>query len=267
MARAAAGPGQLELYYQPQFALGTLHITSFEALIRWNHPERGLVSPAEFLPVAERTRLIIPLSTWVLHEACRQLAVWLARPGGQHLRIAVNISPGYLHNGLLQRDVEAALAAAGLPGNRLELELTESSLLLDPARANELLGPLQAQGVRLALDDFGTGYSSIRHLRDFQVSNLKIDRSFVRQICVDVLDRRLVTALTALGHELGASVVAEGAETMDAVACLREAGCDIVQGYALGRPMPAAAATRILGHEEMIKSEEFSERERSQRER
>lgn len=161
------------------------------------------MSPAEFLPVAERTRLIIPLSTWVLHEACRQLAVWLARPGGQHLRIAVNISPGYLHNGLLQRDVEAALAAAGLPGNRLELELTESSLLLDPARANELLGPLQAQGVRLALDDFGTGYSSIRHLRDFQVSNLKLDRSFVRQICVDVLDRRLVTALTALGNELG----------------------------------------------------------------
>ncbi|GGL19618.1 putative bifunctional diguanylate cyclase/phosphodiesterase [Deinococcus radiotolerans] len=246
LRRALDLGGQLALHYQPQFELATLNLTSFEALIRWHHPERGLLAPAEFLPVAERTRLIIPLSVWVLQEACRQLAHWLTLPEAAHLRVAVNVSPGHLHTGQLHQDVQQALAAAGLPGDRLELELTESSLLLDPARANAQLALLHAQGVRLALDDFGTGYSSIRHLRDFQVSTLKIDRSFVRRLGEDARDRHLVTALTALGHELGTSVLAEGAESMEVVDLLRTLGCDSVQGYELGRPLPAADATQLI---------------------
>ncbi|UBV44405.1 EAL domain-containing protein (plasmid) [Deinococcus taeanensis] len=246
LQRALRRPGELELYYQPQVDLRTLQVTSFEALIRWNHPERGLVAPAAFLPVAERTGLIVPISTWVLQEACRQLRLWTRWPGQETLRMAVNIAPGYLHAGTLLADVTGALDAHGLVGSQLELELTESSLLLDPAAAAEILAQVQAGGVGLALDDFGTGYSSIRHLKDFQVSTLKIDRSFIRHLLTSDADRRIVRGLTALGRIMGTAVLAEGAEDQATVLALRDLGCHSVQGYALGRPLPARDAGQVL---------------------
>lgn len=252
LRRALESGQELHLHYQPQTDLTSGQVVAFEALIRWQHPVRGLLSPAEFLPVAERTGLIVPIGAWVLEEACRQRQAWAAAFGRPDLRMAVNISPSHLHTGTLLPDVTRALEACGMPGDCLELELTEGTLLLDPERAARVLSEVQARGVRVALDDFGTGYSSIRHLKDFRVSTLKIDRAFIRHLATDEGDRRIVTGLVVLGHLLGMTVLAEGAEDLATVHLLRGLGCDGVQGYALGRPRPAAEAGEALGNAPLV---------------
>lgn len=246
LRRALASGRELQLHYQPQTDLASGQVVAFEALIRWQHPVRGLISPAEFLPVAERTGLIVPIGAWVLQEACRQRQAWAEAFGRPDLRMAVNISPSHLHTGTLLSDVTRALEACGMPGDCLELELTEGTLMLDPERAARVLTEVQARGVRVALDDFGTGYSSIRHLKDFRVSTLKIDRAFIQHLATDEGDRRIVTGLVVLGHLLGMTVLAEGAEDLATVHLLRGLGCDGVQGYALGRPRSSAEAGEAL---------------------
>ncbi|WP_158263733.1 putative bifunctional diguanylate cyclase/phosphodiesterase [Deinococcus arcticus] len=244
LRQALAQGGQLELHYQPQVDLGSMEVIGFEALVRWRHPEQGLIPPGAFLPVAERTGLIVPLGSWVLRAACTQLQRWSLQTG-RPLRMAVNVSAAQLHPPLVA-EVRAALEASGAAPGQLELELTESALLTDPARAAGVLADIGALGVRMALDDFGTGYSSLSHLNVFPVNTLKIDRSFVQALQGCPPERSVVRGVVALGHALGISVLAEGAETPQQVAWVRDLGCDAVQGYALGRPVPPEQAAAFL---------------------
>ncbi|MFC6659148.1 putative bifunctional diguanylate cyclase/phosphodiesterase [Deinococcus multiflagellatus] len=244
LRRALASGRELELHYQPQVDLRTMTVSGFEALVRWRHPERGLISPGAFLPVAERTGLIVPLGSWVLRGATAQLGRWQAQTG-RPLRMAVNLAAAQLPSPGLVDEVRRALADSGVAGAHLELELTESALLTDPARAAEVLTQIAALGVRMALDDFGTGYSSLSHLKAFPVSTLKIDRAFV-QALDSPLERRLVQGVVALGQVMGLCVLAEGAETPEQVRWVRDLGCDAVQGYALGRPLPPEQAAALL---------------------
>ncbi|WP_221089753.1 putative bifunctional diguanylate cyclase/phosphodiesterase [Deinococcus aquaedulcis] len=236
--------GQLELHYQPQFELPSMTISGFEALVRWRHPEQGLIPPGAFLPVAERTGLIVPLGRWVMREACAQLQRWSAQ-SGRPLRMAVNVSAAQLHPPLVD-EVRAVLGSSDLAPGQLELELTESTLLVDPIRAARVLAEIGELGVRMALDDFGTGYSSLSHLNVFPVNTLKIDRSFVQALQGCPPDRSVVRGVVALGHALGISVLAEGAETPQQVEWVSALGCDAVQGYAVGRPVPPAQAAAFL---------------------
>ncbi|HXU94233.1 MAG TPA: EAL domain-containing protein [Gallionella sp.] len=242
--RNAIKNGELRLHYQAQIDIGRGGITGFEALVRWNHPEAGMIAPAKFIPLAERSGLIIPIGEWVLNEACRQAKAWL--DSGHPLVMAVNLSALQFRRGNLLETVADALERSGLPPRYLELELTESILLHDMEAAMQTLHSLKAMGVKLSIDDFGTGYSSLSYLKRLAVDKLKIDQSFVRDLTEDPEDAAIVKAIIQLGHTLQLSIIAEGVETDSQLAFLRNYGCDEVQGYFFSRPIPPDEASGLL---------------------
>ncbi|WP_338848628.1 EAL domain-containing protein [Massilia sp. W12] len=237
--RRALDNQELDVYYQPQARLDTGEIIGMEALVRWHHPIRGIVSPADFIPLAEETGLIKPLGDWVLRTACQQIKRWSEMSNMPPLRVAVNLSVKQL----LQKDfastVESVLASTGLPPHALELEITESTLMENAGDTLEALTRLRNLGLRLSIDDFGTGYSSLSYLKRFPVDIIKIDRSFVRDTPHDTDDAAIVTGIIALAHSLRLEVVAEGVESEAQLRFLREQACDILQGYYLSKPIPA----------------------------
>jgi diguanylate cyclase (GGDEF)-like protein len=233
--RRAIGAGELELYYQPKIEISTGMVTSFEALVRWQHPVRGMLSPAEFLPIAESTGLIAPLTSWVINEAIEQLARWGDSFRSMHL--AVNISARNLRDDHLAEFVFDRLRANDVHPTQLILELTETSVVTDHARAQHLLRALASGGVHVSIDDFGQGYTSLGFLGHLPVSELKIDRGFVVAMQASAEDRAIVASVIELGHQLGLTVVAEGVETSSVLRELDELGCDIAQGYLFARPM------------------------------
>ncbi len=243
--RRAIEQHELVVYYQPKVALATGRITSAEALVRWQHPERGLISPAEFIPVAEETGLIEPLTDWVLHTACAQTQAWHAA-GLPPLTIAVNISARQFRENYLQQIVSQVLRSTGLAPGYLELEITESALMQDIDQAEALLHILKQSGVGIALDDFGTGYSSLSYLKRFPVDKLKLDYSFVSDITSNSDSAGIARAVLAMAHSLKLGVIAEGVETESQLAYLRRQGYDEIQGYLVSRPVPADAFSRLL---------------------
>jgi EAL domain-containing protein (putative c-di-GMP-specific phosphodiesterase class I) len=236
--RRALERGEFTLVYQPQVHLATGRLVGAEALVRWQHPERGLVLPGTFIPVAEESRLILPLGAWVLDTACRQLRAW-RQAGYDSLRLSVNISGRQLPQQDLPALVAAALLGNGIPAEKLELEITESVAMQNVEWTQGQLVALRKLGVRLAIDDFGTGQSSLSYLRHFPLSALKIDRSFIEDIGVDAVDEEIVRAVIALAHSVDLTVVAEGVATAEQLAFLRAAGCDEGQGHLFSKPVPA----------------------------
>lgn len=232
---------QFTLHFQPQRRLVGNELIGFEALVRWQHSERGLIGPGEFIPVAEETGQIVPLGTWVLREACRQAAQW---PG--HLRVAVNLSAVQFRSSALIELVDEALSLSGLAPERLELEITESALIEDHEGAQATLMALRSRGVRVAMDDFGTGYSSLAYLRRFTLDKLKIDGMFVRSLDSDADAQAVVMAIISLARALRLETTAEGIETPGQLMMLKALGCDDVQGYLIARPMPASEVPAYL---------------------
>jgi diguanylate cyclase (GGDEF)-like protein/PAS domain S-box-containing protein len=247
--RRAIERGQLRVYYQPEVELRTRRVVGVEALVRWQHPERGLISPAEFVSLAEDTGLIIPIGRWVLEEACQQGRRWLAhrRQGEPPLLISVNLSARQFAQPDLVDQVRQALQTTGLPAAHLRLEITESAVMADAEPAVRTLQALKELGVGLAIDDFGTGYSSLSYLRRFPVDTLKIDRSFVYALGKDKHATVIVSAVVVLAHTLGLAVTAEGVETAEQLARLCAVGCDRAQGFYFSPPVPASAVEEVLG--------------------
>ena len=241
----ALAEDQLTLHYQPQVDLFSGKVVGVEALIRWNHPERGMIPPVDFIPVAEECGLILPIGHWVLVTACRQAKEWLDA-GHEAGEMAVNISAHQFRQPEFAESVRQVLADTGLPGERLELEITESAVMSSADTAIQTLHQLKAMGVKLAIDDFGTGYSSLSYLRRFPVDRLKIDRSFVTDIDSDLDAASLVTAIITLGRSLGLNLVAEGVETSAQADFLRDQSCERVQGFHFYRPGCAADALKVL---------------------
>ena len=243
--RRAVEREEFTLHYQPKISLATGEITGAEALIRWTHPTRGAVSPAQFIPVAEDCGLILPIGKWVLREACRQARAWM--DAGLPLRsVAVNISAMEFRQEEFLRGVFAILEETGLHPRCLELELTESVLMKHVDSTESILKALRARGVQVAVDDFGTGYSSLSYLRRFPIDALKIDQSFVRQITSAPDETSIVTAIISMGRSLKLRVVAEGVETQQELAFLQGNHCDEAQGYYFSRPVPAAEFAKLL---------------------
>lgn len=240
--RNAIGRQEFELYYQPSIHIDTGRIAGFEALIRWRHPTRGLVSPADFIQICEETGMIVAIGEWVLRTACCEAAHWPA-----DITVAVNLSPVQFKQGNLVDTVRAALAVSGLAPNRLELEITESVLLQDSASTLAALQQLRASGIAVALDDFGTGYSSLSYLRSFRFDRIKIDQSFVRDLLGNRDTMAIVGAVTGMAQSLGIRTTAEGVETRDQLETLRGKGCKEVQGYLFGRPQPASEVPALIG--------------------
>jgi diguanylate cyclase (GGDEF)-like protein/PAS domain S-box-containing protein len=233
--RHALANHELKLYYQPQIDLVNGRSVSVEALVRWQHPEWGLVEPGRFISVAEETGLIVPIGIWVLRTACRQAKAWQDNDG-QFSKIAVNVSARQFLDPDLFQTIKAVLIETGLKPSSLELEITESAVMEDPARTLLVLQQLNELGVRLSIDDFGTGYSSLTYLRRFPIHNVKIDRSFIKNIPTDKGSMTLVRAIIALAHELELSVTAEGIETKEQLAFLKDQQCELLQGYLFSRP-------------------------------
>ena len=244
--RLALERGQLQLHYQPTVDLVSSEVIGFEALARWHHPQRGMIPPAEFIPIAEATGLIVPLGRWVLREACRQAVEWTAASDGRKVKMAVNVSVRQFDRADLVEVVAGILAETGMPADQLCLEMTESVLMTDTDDNLEQLLRLKALGVTLAIDDFGTGYSSLAYLRRFPVDTLKIDRSFVERLGALTDDTALADTIVQLGKSLGMATVAEGIEEFGQLAALREMGCHFAQGYYFSRPVPAAEAGRLF---------------------
>lgn len=243
--RQALERGEFLLHYQPQADVRTGECVGMEALVRWNHPEQGMVSPGEFIPLAEETGLIVPLGEWVLREACRQNRAW--QEAGLHpARVAVNISARQFRQRDLFEVVTRVLEETGLAPRHLELELTEGMVMNDPERVIETMTRLKELGVHLALDDFGTGYSSLVYLKRFPIDRIKIDRSFVCEITEDPDDAAIALTVISMAHSLGLKVIAEGVETAAHLEFLRKHECDEIQGYYLARPAPAHEAARML---------------------
>jgi diguanylate cyclase (GGDEF)-like protein/PAS domain S-box-containing protein len=230
--RQALAGDQLKVHYQPLADCGGGNIVGFEALVRWNHPERGAISPVQFIPLAEECGLIMPLGAWVMRRACTDAATW---PGDK--LVAVNLSPAQFRHADLAREILAVLKETGLPAARLELEVTESLLIDDPDRVLATLMTLKEAGVRISLDDFGTGYSSLSYLQRFPFDKIKIDRSFVSQMDKNADSMSIIRAVIALGKSLRIKITAEGVETEAQLGLLQQENCDLVQGYLLGKPM------------------------------
>lgn len=237
--RHAAARNELVLHYQPQVAIRSGRLIGVEALIRWNHPVHGMLPPVKFIPLAEESGLIVPISEWVLREACCQAAAWITHPALAGIVVAVNLSAVHFKRGNLEQSVTAALEESALPAERLELELTESMLISDADAILDTVKRLKQIGVKLSIDDFGTGYSSLSYLKRFEVDKLKIDQTFVRDLASDAEDAAIVRAIIQMAASLGLSTIAEGVETQDVFELLTEFGCDEAQGYWLARPMPA----------------------------
>jgi diguanylate cyclase (GGDEF)-like protein/PAS domain S-box-containing protein len=241
--RAALTRDEFEVHYQPIHDLKTDQITAFEALIRWKHPLRGMISPMDFIPLAEETGLITQLGDWILRKACMDAATW-----SREVRVAVNLSPVQFKNSNLVQSVISALAASGLVPERLELEITESVLLQDSEATLAALHKLRSFGVKISMDDFGTGYSSLSYLRSFPFDKIKIDRSFVHELATRDDSMAIVRAVTGLGKSLGISIVAEGVETNEQLGLLRTEGCTEVQGFLFSRPRPAQDVEAMLSY-------------------
>ncbi len=233
--RQALAKGEFELHYQPQLDAQTEIVTGCEALLRWNHPVHGRVSPLDFIPLAEEIGVIVPLGAWVIQQACRDAATWPKDVG-----VAVNLSPAQFKGPALVDTVVGALAASGLPPHRLELEITETALLADNENTTATLNRLRDFGVRIAMDDFGTGYSSLSYLRSFPFDKIKIDRSFVKDLGTKPDSTAIIKAVTSLAAALGMATTAEGVETESQLREIRAQGCTEVQGYLFGRPCKAS---------------------------
>jgi diguanylate cyclase (GGDEF)-like protein len=229
---------QLSVFYQPQFSMQTGHIIGAEALLRWQNPELGMVSPSEFIPIAEESGLILTIGEWVLRSAVRQAKYWLNN-GFPALIMAVNISAAQFLNPDLPNLITRILDEEGLPPEYLELELTESVAMYNPINAIAVMNNLHERGIRMSIDDFGTGYSSLSYLKKFKVYKLKIDQSFVRDISTDAEDRAIVNAVISLAKSLGLKTIAEGVETKEQLEFLYENGCDELQGYLYSKPVTA----------------------------
>jgi EAL domain-containing protein (putative c-di-GMP-specific phosphodiesterase class I) len=239
--RKALALCEFELFYQPQFDVDSGRATGFEALIRWRHPERGLVPPSGFVPLAEETGLIVPIGEWVLRTACAEAATW-----PEDVAVAVNLSPAQFRTGKLVQTVLSTLAATGLSANRLELEITESVLLDNDETNRAVLTQLHELGVRIAVDDFGTGYSSLAYLRSFPFDKIKIDQSFVREMASDADSEAIVRAVVDLGATLGMTTIAEGVETREELERIRAHGCTEIQGFLFGRPTPLEEVRALI---------------------
>jgi diguanylate cyclase (GGDEF)-like protein len=243
--RSAVCRREFVLHYQPKVSFVNGHIVSVEALVRWNHPTRGLVPPGDFIPLAEETGLILPIGAWVLNEACRQLHDWHAA-GLTHLRMAVNLSAQQFREKNLLDVVRKALADASLEPRFLEIELTETAVMQDAGHSAAILRSLSELGVRISVDDFGTGYSSLSYLQRFPLNKVKIDRSFVREIVRSHGDSEIVRAIVSLAHSLQLAVIAEGVETKEQLDFLNRIGCDQYQGYFCSPPVPPAELEALV---------------------
>ena len=232
--RKALAGGEFELHYQPLVRSRNGEISGFEALIRWRHPQHGLIAPGSFIPLAEDTGLIVPIGEWVIRQACRTASRW-----PEHLHVAVNISAVQFRYAGLAEVIVGALAASGLKASRLEIEITESVLVQDKEGTLAILHRLRELGVRIAMDDFGTGYSSLTYLQCFPFDKIKIDRSFVRDVATDAGSLNIVRAITALANGMGMTATAEGVETREQLDRIAAEGCTEMQGYLFSRPLPA----------------------------
>ena len=244
--RQAIERKELRLHFQPKFHAQSGALTGVEALVRWQHPQRGQLAPGEFITLAEESGLIVPIGRWVIEESCQQMRRWRDE-GFDPVRCAVNLSVRQLASNTLTDDLLGALASARLEPGALEVEVTESLLMADPDRAQLVLQRLHAMAVHIAIDDFGTGHSSLSYLKRFPAQTLKIDRSFISGLPADQDDAAITEAVVAMAHRLGKAVVAEGVETEEQLRFLRGIGCDEVQGYLLGRPVPARELSQRLG--------------------
>lgn len=243
--RRALAQDQFQLHFQPQLALDDDHIIGVEALLRWNHPELGAISPAEFIPVAEDCGLILPIGEWVIRTAVRQLKQWLDR-GVPAMVMAVNLSAVQFRHSSLPDLISSILTDAQMPAELLEIELTEGVAMHDPKGAIEVMNDLHERGIRMSIDDFGTGYSSLNYLKKFRVYKLKIDKSFIEDISADSEDRAIVAAVISMSRSLGLKTLAEGVETAEQLEFLREQGCDEAQGYYFSKPLPVAQMEALL---------------------
>jgi len=243
--RKAIERDELVLHYQPQVDLVSGRLLGAEALLRWQHPEHGLIPPGEFIPLAEETGLIVPIGEWVLRAACAQNRAW-QNAGLAPLRVAVNVSGRQFRHLDLLETIYKTLEDTGLDSRYLEIELTEGVLMQDTVVALQTLHALSAMGVLISIDDFGTGYSSLSYLKRFPIDMLKIDRSFVQDIATDPDDTAIVQAIIAMSHGLGIKTIAEGVETREQLDFLRRHQCDAMQGYCLSRPLPAEAFAHFL---------------------
>ncbi len=244
--RVALDQGELELYYQPQVELATGRIIGLEALIRWNHKTRGLLAPASFIPIAERTGIILPIGHWVFEQACRQLKLWRAEGVAPQV-LSVNVSGVQFKSvSELEREIEASLTRWDIDPSQLELELTESVLMEATQRYANTLENLRQLGTKIAIDDFGTGYSSLKYLTQYPVNRLKLAQEFVFRVTVDYRNAAVVRAAIRLANELGLDVIAEGVETEAQARFLMGAGCEQAQGYYFSRPVTALKVTELL---------------------
>jgi diguanylate cyclase (GGDEF)-like protein len=243
--RHAQEHDELRLHYHAQVDIRNNCLVGMEALLRWEHPQRGLILPAEFIPLAEETSTMVAVGEWVLRTACTQNKAW-QDAGFDDLVVAVNISAQQFHQQDLPELVARILRETGLPADRLELEITESVAMQDANRTTDTLCQLKEMGVKLSIDDFGTGYSSLSYLKGFPIDKLKVDQSFVHNLIIDENDAAITRAVITLGHSLKLKVIAEGVETQDQLAQLRHDGCDEVQGYLYGEPVPADEFTDLF---------------------
>ena len=243
--RGAAQRGELRLHYQPKVDLASGRIVGVEALVRWQHPQHGLVPPLKFIPLAEELGVMASIGQWVIERACRDTADWVTAGLGE-IEVAVNVSKAQFVSGDLVGVVRQAMFDSGLPARQLVIELTESMLMDDVGQALALMHGLKAVGVTLSIDDFGTGYSSLAYLKNFPLDELKIDRSFVIDLPGQTADTALARTIVDLGHSLGMSVTAEGVETEDQRACLQRLGCDTFQGFLFSRPLPLEQCTALI---------------------
>jgi EAL domain-containing protein (putative c-di-GMP-specific phosphodiesterase class I) len=244
--RRALERSELVLHYQPVVSLATGRLAAFEALVRWQHPERGIIEPAEFIPMAEETGIIVPLGQWVLTETCRQIRVWTDQGSWAPVPVSANLSSRQFNQPDLVGTVRDALAATGANPDWLRLEVTESAVMESGAAARHVLGELKALGIQLCIDDFGTGYSSLSYLHQFPVDTLKIDQSFVARLDATTQNLEIVRAIVMLAHNLGMNVIAEGVETADQAHQLRRLSCEFAQGFLYSPPVDAGEATALL---------------------
>lgn len=236
--RSAVKNDEFVLYYQPQFAVKTGQIVGAEALLRWRHPTRGLLAPGAFISLAEKSGLIVHIDSWVLQEACRQMGEWYAE-GYHQWSVAVNVSALQLAQPSFVQSVKAALASNNLPASRLIVEITETMAMEDIEVSIDVLGKLAQAGVDVSIDDFGSGHSSLLYLKNLPVNELKIDRGFIHDLQHGAADEAILSAIVGLGQALGLRIVAEGVESAEQKAFLSSMGCDVLQGYFLGHPLPA----------------------------
>ncbi len=256
--RFALKHDELKLYYQPIISLKNGTLAGFEALIRWEHPKQGFISPADFIPIAEDTGLIIPIGNWILQKACQQLRVWQQKfasiPQVASLKMSVNLASQQIKEPNFIEKLDRILKKTGLDGNYLRLEITERVLVDSEQNTQNTLAAIKRRNIKLSIDDFGTGYSSLSYLRRLPIDNLKIDRSFVENINSDVESFEIVKTIITLAHTLGMDAISEGVETIEQANQLKTLGCEYAQGYLFAKPLPANAIESIFNQRRNSKS-------------